>query len=165
MKTGRLILFGGRPGVGKSTLARALADRIGAVWLRIDSIEGALAASTLAITQAEDAGYAAARAVAADNIRLGRDVIADAVNAEPFIRDWWAEMPREIGASLFTVEVICSDPALHRARIEARHAGDPRTPDWNRVTSRHYVPWEDADLRVDTAAEGNAVERIVAALP
>ena len=37
-----LLIFGGLPGTGKSTIARLLAARLGAVWLRIDSIEQAL---------------------------------------------------------------------------------------------------------------------------
>jgi predicted kinase len=37
-----LIIFGGLPGTGKTTIARALAHQIGAVHLRIDSIEQAI---------------------------------------------------------------------------------------------------------------------------
>ena len=37
-----LIALGGLPGVGKSALARSLARRIGAVHLRIDTIEQAM---------------------------------------------------------------------------------------------------------------------------
>ena len=37
-----LIIFGGLPGSGKSTIARALALRLGAVYLRIDTIEQAI---------------------------------------------------------------------------------------------------------------------------
>jgi hypothetical protein len=33
----RLIVFAGLPGTGESTLARALAGEIGAVWIRVDS--------------------------------------------------------------------------------------------------------------------------------
>lgn len=36
-----LIVIGGLPGTGKTTLARLLASRIGAVHLRIDTIEQA----------------------------------------------------------------------------------------------------------------------------
>lgn len=39
---GILIEFGGLPGTGKSTLAAHLADRIGAVLLRIDVIDAAM---------------------------------------------------------------------------------------------------------------------------
>jgi predicted kinase len=34
-----LIIFGGLPGTGETTLARALAEQLGAVFLRIDTIE------------------------------------------------------------------------------------------------------------------------------
>ena len=40
-----LISFSGLPGVGKSSVARLLAQRIKAVWLRIDSLEQALVRS------------------------------------------------------------------------------------------------------------------------
>jgi predicted kinase len=39
-----LVIFGGLPGTGKSTLALKLADQMGAVYLRIDTIERAIAA-------------------------------------------------------------------------------------------------------------------------
>jgi predicted kinase len=37
-----LIVFAGLPASGKSSIARALAQDLGAVWLRIDSIEQAI---------------------------------------------------------------------------------------------------------------------------
>lgn len=37
-----LIVFSGLPGTGKTTLARDLASRAGAVYLRVDTIEQAI---------------------------------------------------------------------------------------------------------------------------
>jgi predicted kinase len=37
-----LIIFGGLPGVGKTAIARELARKLGAVYVRIDSIEQAI---------------------------------------------------------------------------------------------------------------------------
>ena len=76
----RLIVFAGLPGSGKSTIARELALRIGAIWLRADSIEQAIKDSGVVPGDLQDAGYRAAQAAAEDNLRLGWDVVADCVN-------------------------------------------------------------------------------------
>lgn len=148
---GRLILFSGRPGIGKSTLARRLAAKTGVVWLRIDSIETGLRASNLAIHSAEDAGHRAAQNIAADNLALGHEVIADAVNETNWMRRWWTDAARSAGASTFGVEVTCGDTTLHRMWVETRHASEPYTPDWPMVTARAWEPWTDADHHADTA--------------
>ena len=73
-----LIAFGGLSAVGKSALARALARRIGAVHLRIDTIEQAMRNAGHTVSGPE--GYLVARDLAADNLRIGRTVIVDSVN-------------------------------------------------------------------------------------
>ena len=50
----RLVVFAGLPGSGKSTIARELARQLGAAWLRIDTIETAIADEATPIT---DEGY------------------------------------------------------------------------------------------------------------
>ena len=75
-----LIILAGLPGTGKTTIARGLARQLGAVHIRIDSIEQAIRGSGVLVASLDDAGYRAAYAVAADNLRLGHTVIADSVN-------------------------------------------------------------------------------------
>jgi hypothetical protein len=64
---GRLIALAGIPGVGKSSLARHLARRSRAIWLRIDSMDQAIWASGTAPGDLFDWSYRAAQAIAADN--------------------------------------------------------------------------------------------------
>ena len=73
-----LLIFGGLPAAGKTSIAVELARRVDAVHLRIDSIEQALRNAGLTILGPE--GYLVAYAIAEDNLRLGRTVIADSVN-------------------------------------------------------------------------------------
>jgi predicted kinase len=161
-----LIAFSGLPGVGKTTIARDVAARLGAVFLRIDSIEVALARSTLRIRPAEDAGYAAAQAVAADNLRAGLSVVADCVNDVASTRSAWADVAARSAARLLNVEVICSDAAEHRRRVEMRRPDleGQVLPDWRAVASRAFEPWVESRLVLDTAAlvVAEAVERVVA---
>jgi predicted kinase len=60
-----LIVFGGLPGTGKTTIARELARQLGAVHLRIDSVEQAIRDSRVVSQPLSDAGYRVGYAVAA----------------------------------------------------------------------------------------------------
>ena len=85
-----LIILGGLPGVGKTAIAVELARLTGAVHLRIDSIEQAIRSSGKVNRPLDDAGYRVAYAVAEDNLRIGRTVIADSVNPLRVTREAWA---------------------------------------------------------------------------
>src|SRR5439155_24458931 len=105
------------PGTGKTTIARELACQLGAVHVRIDSIEEAILDSGIPIN---DAGYRVGYAVAADNLRIGRTVIADSVNPIPLSRDAWLEVAKRAQVSAVEIEVTCSDTKEHQHRVETR---------------------------------------------
>jgi predicted kinase len=160
-----LISFSGFPGVGKTTVARALAQKIGATYIRVDSIETALKNSSLQLHPAEDAGYLAAVAVAKDNLALGLDVVADTVNPIELTRRWWSDVADACSARLLNVEIVCSDQAEHRRRIESRRSDivGLDLPDWKRVQSRDYEEWTVHRVVLDTSklSESDCVERLI----
>lgn len=159
-----LAVFCGLPGTGKSTLARELAIASAGVHLRIDAIEDGLRSSALAVDDAMDAAYHAAWHLASENIALGLPVIGDAVNPVPASRNGWRNVAHKTGATLVEIEVICSDVAMHEARVAMRHR-EGIGPDWSAVAARHYVPPTGPRVIIDTAllSEDAAFEKIVEA--
>jgi predicted kinase len=160
-----LIIFSGLPGTGKTTIARELARRIGAVHVRIDSIEQAL---RNAGARVESEGYRVAYAVAEDNLRLGLHVVADSVNPWPLTRTEWRAVAERAAVPSIDVEIVCSDPAVHRSRVENRQADIPghALPAWDDVVARDYRPWEGERLQIDTlhVSVEEAVRRIRATM-
>ncbi len=163
-----LIVIGGLPGVGKTTLARLLAARMGAVYLRVDTIEQAVVRSGLTRHPVGPVGYVVGYALARDQLQQGLTVIADSVNPLDVTRDSWLSVARDLGVPAVEVEVVCSNPVEHRERVVHRAVDIPDLPlpRWQDVLDHDYQPWNRDHIVVDTAGESpdESFRRLVQAL-
>src|SRR5262245_50433780 len=160
-----LIVLSGLPGVGKTTIARSLARAVAAVHLRVDSIEQVLRRAGWAV---EGEGYLVAHAVAEDNLRAGRIVIADCVNPWPLTRAEWRALAERTGVPVLDIAVVCTDTAEHKRRVESRGVDivGHRLPTWQEVLERDYRPWDRPRLVIDAGrlSVEESVGRIVSEL-
>ncbi len=149
-----LIVFSGLPGTGKTTIARELARRIGAVYLRIDVIEQALRESGALAGDVGASGYGVANALALSNLCVGQQVIADCVNPVRESREAWRAMALAAGVELIDILVVCSDQQEHRRRVESREGDIPGLlpPNWPSVLAHEYEAWDSPPFTLDTAA-------------
>ena len=161
-----LYIFSGLPGSGKSTLSQQVAQRLNAVYLRIDTIEQGLRESFSADIQGE--GYALSYRVAADNLCLGMSVVCDSCNPIELTRRAWERVAIEAQADYVNIEVICSDAREHRRRVETRSStvSGLKLPTWCEVENREYHEWTVERIVIDTAAksENECVEKLLSEL-
>ncbi|MDR1740216.1 MAG: AAA family ATPase [Bacteroidales bacterium] len=146
-----LFILSGLPASGKSTLAKLIAREYNAVYLRIDTIEQGL--RDLCNFDVQGEGYRLSYRIASDNLSLGRNVVSDSCNPVDLTRKEWEEVAKENDSIFINIEILCSDKDEHKKRVETRKSDIKglKLPDWKRVESREYHPWESDRIVIDTA--------------
>jgi len=161
-----LVVVGGLPATGKSTVATALARALRTPYLRVDRIEHAVVSWTALTHPLGPVGYAVAHGLAADQLALGLDVVVECVNPSAITRDAWVATAEGARAAIAEVELVCSDPVQHRRRVTTRGSDVDGLvkPTWSAVGDRGYEPWERPHLVLDTATTPveAAVDRVAA---
>lgn len=162
-----LIAMAGLPGSGKSTIADATARLLGCAVVSVDPIEAAMWIGGVDRAQPTGlAAYVVAEAVAEAQLRLGHDVIVDAVNEVEPARRQWRELAVRTGIELLFVEVVAVDRGEHRRRLEARDRGIIGFPEptWDSIEKRRasFADWDEERLRLDASRSPDTNARLIA---
>lgn len=171
----RLVLVGGLPGTGKSSLAAGLAERFPAVVLRSDVVRKELAglpATTSAAApvgegiytaEAGDRTYATLLARARTGLAHGESVVLDASWADAGRRAEARALADELAADL--VELCCVAPAEVTVERLCRRAttGDASDagPEVAAAMAAAWAPWPEAEV-VDTRGPQAETVEVVA---
>src|SRR4051812_27780969 len=100
----------GLPGVGKSSVARAIATELGFCLFELDRIEAPLL-ERISGDALGWGGYELLTALAEDHLALGHSVIVDCVTWIRRLRVQWRELAQTRSATFRPIEVMCSDEA------------------------------------------------------
>ncbi len=153
-----LIVIGGLPGTGKSTVAGVLVRQTRFAYLRVDRIEHAIMDAMDIRPPLGPVGYLLAYGVAAEQLGHGVGVVAECVNPLAVTRDAWRDVASDAGTQILEVELVCTDLAAHRNRVQTRTVDIPglTLPTWAEVIDRDYEPWDRDHLVIDTATQSPA---------
>ena len=147
-----LIVMAGLPGSGKSTIGQVLGSRLGLPVISVDPIESAILKAGIDSDQPTGlAAYLVAEMHAETTLAAGRSVIVDAVNAVNPAREQWINLAQRRSMPLKFIEVMCSDPEIHRERIENRERQLPHLQlTWHAVEQslEDYAEWSGASAAV-----------------
>lgn len=158
-----LVIVGGAPATGKTTLARELARRLHLAILTKDDIKESLADALGSgdRTRSRELGRAAYRVlfdVTARTLEAGTGVVLEA----NFYRDDSADELRRLARLGEAVIVLCrSDAATRRARFETRRDRHPVHLD--REILAHEWPDDDAKFALDLGVPRREVDTTRAA--
>jgi predicted kinase len=147
-----LYIFSGLPGTGKSTLAKNIAKRLNAVYIRIDTIEQGIKDLCDFNVQGPE-GYRLAYRIAGDNLQIGNNVVTDQCNPINLTRKEWNNVALKHNCKYINIEIICSNKMEHKKRIENRESEieNLKLPSWNDVLKRDYELWDEERIVIDTA--------------
>ena len=167
-----LVLVTGLQGTGKSTIAELSANLLGAPLIAHDWAMSGLRpfpAVQAALDTMEPAGHGLVgwsllRAFAQSQLRRGSSVVLDGVARAPQV-EVLRSLAGEEGAQFLVILTECSDPALHRSRVDGRQRDIPGwyELDWSHVerSRKSWDPNMPVDLKVDTAEPLSMIESLL----
>jgi predicted kinase len=162
------VLFAGLPGTGKSTLARAIADRLGAAVLDKDRVRGALFPGSLTdYTAQQDELCMRAMLEAAAYLTERERVEYIFFDGRTFSRQAHIEdvllAAARAGARWRVVHVKCADAVAEErlARNDPGHPAQNRDAALYRRIKQQFEPITQANLEVDTTGGTDTVLTVV----
>jgi predicted kinase len=164
------IVVAGPQASGKTTLALALGRAAGVPVFSRDPLMAALLAGYPRPVRrwlrgmASRTGLRLQTALLTAQLEAGQSAVLECV-APPGARRAWRELTQAAGGRYLAVECVCSDAAVHEARLRARReAAGGRGISWRqaRATMRRYQPDPRADFVADALVPvGDLVAAVV----
>jgi predicted kinase len=148
-----LVVVCGYPGVGKSRVARAIADRLSATLYRTDEVRAALYGDPTYDSAETEHVYATLLRRAVETVRAGGRTVLDGTYRDESLRADVAAAGDRLGVDPVFVKVECPGPVA-RGRIADRtdDASDAGVEEYRRIRAE-FDPVSHPHLTIDNAGD------------
>lgn len=151
----KIIVITGLPGVGKSTLAKSIAQELRIPVFSVDPIESAIIHSKIKKSfKTGVAAYLISEVLASEQLEVGISVVIDSVSPVQEARNMWNDLSEKYNAKKIIIECVL-ETKLHQKRINLRekHLYGFTEITWEDVLNRQkdYLPWTEKHLILDTS--------------
>lgn len=150
-----LIMVCGLPGTGKSTLAKAVAERIGAVYLNSDSIRLGMFEEKEYTEEEKKQVYEAMFEKAGEELGKGKNVVLDATFYKKGLRGDARETADEAGTDFYMIECVTHEDLLKERIFKRGKEESESDADYEvyKKVKTQFDPIEEEHLAVDTSVE------------
>lgn len=135
-----LILVMGLPGTGKTTFARALAGRMGAVHLNSDIVRAEVGKRGAYAPADKEAVYAEMYRRSEIFLQQGRDVIVDSTFFKKSIREPYFRLAEKYGASLRVIVIRAAEETLKERLAKPRPDSEADFAVYRKIKAAYEAP-------------------------
>jgi predicted kinase len=158
---GDVIVVCGLPGVGKSTVSRAIADRLDATVLRTDVIRREIVDNPVYTAEEKRRVYDELFERAGEYAAAGHPVVLDGTYRRREYRDRAGDLADALGAAFHLVTVQCDEATVERRIAEREHDASEADFEVYRQYRDSFEPLERDHATIDTSGDLDATRRQV----
>lgn len=150
-----LVMICGLPGTGKSTLAKAVAEKIDAVYLNSDSIRLGMLEEREYTEEEKKQVYEAMFEKSAEEMKEGKNVVLDATFYKKELRDDAKETADEAGTDFYVIECVTHEDLLRERILNRGKEETESEADFEvyKKVKEQFEPVSEEHLAVDTSNE------------
>jgi predicted kinase len=162
--TGEIIVVCGLPGVGKSTVARAIADAVDGEVLRTDVIRQQIVENPVYTAEEKRRVYEELFERARKHLTDGRSVVLDGTYRRRTYRDRARELAADLDTGFELVAVQCDEPVVERRIAEREDDASEADIEVYHQYRDSFEPFVGDHLTIDNSGDLETTQRQVARL-